>query len=228
MFPPPQGVTASASIAVTDEFYAVASIWPFGVVYVIDRTTGKLVKRVAVGAPYGLSFLADGSLLVADYKNNQVMRLGAGKSRDKDVVVSDLDGPVGLAVDANLGVVYVSEYGSGRVIRFPLDRTICTEEAPSAECAPVESVMTGLDRPEGLAIDQAGTLFVAETGANKVWSLPAGGGSPVVIGGIALGLTGGEDMPAPFISTGLAVDSKNRVYVSSDIENAVYRLTPGD
>ena len=53
-FPPPTGVTASASIAVSDNYYALASVWPFGVVYVIRRETNELVKRVAMGAPYGM------------------------------------------------------------------------------------------------------------------------------------------------------------------------------
>jgi hypothetical protein len=40
-----------------------------------------------------------------------------------------------------------------------------------------------------------------------------------------MGLAAGEDMPAPFIPTGISVDDQYRVYVSSDIENAIYRLT---
>ncbi len=227
MFPPPQGVTASASIAVTDEYYAAASIWPFGVVYLIDRTTNKLVKRVAVGAPYVMSFLDDGSLLVADFKKNQVLRIGAGKSRDKTVVVEDLDGPVGLAVDQQTGTVYVSEYLSGEVIAFPLEGAICAEGVDT-ECEKIVSVMTGLDKPEGLAVDHAGTLLVAETGANRILALPVDAASATTVGEIPLGLIGGDDMPAPFISTGITVDAQNRVYVSSDVENAIYRLTPNN
>jgi sugar lactone lactonase YvrE len=224
MFPPPQGVTASASIAISDDYYAVSSIWPFGVVYVVERATNKLAKRVAVGAPYGMAFLEDGSLLVADYKNNQVLRLGAGKSRDKTVVVGNLNGPVGLAVDPRQGVVYVSEYGSGAIIRFPLSRALCTKDVEQ-ECGKTERVMTNLDKPEGLATDNAGNLFFAETGTNTIWTIPVNGGEPSVIGNVTMGLAGGEDMPAPFIPTGVSVDRQNRIYVSSDIENAIYRLT---
>jgi sugar lactone lactonase YvrE len=227
MFPPPQGVTASASIAVSDDFYAAASIWPFGVVYLIDRATNKLVKRVGVGAPYGMAFLADGSLLVANYKKNEVLRIGAGKSRDKTVVAANLDGPVGLAVDAARGVIYVSEYGSGQVIGLPLDRPVCMAETETG-CEKIVTIMTGLDKPEGIAVDSAGTLFVAETGTNTIRALTVGSEVPVAIGNIPLGLTGGDDMPAPYISTGIAVDARNRIYVSSDIENAIYRITPNN
>ena len=224
MFPPPQGVTASASIAISDDYYAVSSIWPFGVVYVVERATNKLTKRVAVGAPYGMAFLGDGSLLVADYKNNQILQLGAGKSRDKNIVVDNLDGPVGLAVDEKLGMIYVSEYNGGRIIRFPLDRAICTD-AVAQDCETIESIAADLEKPEGIATDDAGNLFVAETAANKIWSIPVNGDDPVVIGNVQMGLAGGEDMPAPFIPTGISVDGQGRIYVSSDIENAIYRLT---
>jgi sugar lactone lactonase YvrE len=223
-FPPPQGVTASASIAISDDYYAVSSIWPFGVVYVVERATNKLAKRVAVGAPYGMAFLDDGSLLVADYKKGQVLHIAAGKSRDKAVLVDNLDGPVGLAVNERMNWVYVSEYNSGAVIRFPLGRVICSQDV-TQECEKTESVITDLDKPEGLATDIAGGLYVAETGTNKVWILPVDGQAPVVIGNIPMGLAAGEDMPAPFIPTGISVDEQYRVYVSSDIENAIYRLT---
>ena len=224
-FPPPPGVTASSSIAVTDAFYAVASIWPFGVVYIIDRATNKLVKRVAIGAPYEMAFLDDGSLLVADYKNNQVVRIGAGKSRDKKVLIGNLDGPVGLAVDGQLGMVYVSEFNSGKVSRFPLEGSQC-REGDHRDCDEVENISSGLDKPEGLAISHGRGLIVAETGANQIWMIPVDGGSPHIIGNISMGLVGGEDMPAPFIPSGVTVDGQNRIYVSSDIENAIYRLTP--
>jgi sugar lactone lactonase YvrE len=170
-----------------------------------------------------MAFLDDGSLLVADYKNNQVLQLGAGKSRDKNIVVDNLGGPVGLAVDEQLGLVYVSEYDGGQVIRFPLGRAICTDDAAEA-CANTESVVTGLDKPEGIATGDAGELFIAETGANRIWAVPADGADPVIIANIQMGLAGGEDLPAPFIPTGVSVDARGRIYVSSDIENSIYRL----
>jgi sugar lactone lactonase YvrE len=214
MFPPPTGVTASSSIAVADNYYAVASIWPFGVVYLIDRKTGELVKRVPVGAPYDMVFLDNESLLVADYKNNLVLQIGAGKSRDKKPLIENLDGPVGLAVDQKLGLVYVSEYNSGQVTEFFLG---------SGER---KVNITGLEKPEGLALDTTGNLMIAETGRNQIWSVNGSKGEKIIAENIPMGLVGGDDMPPPYIPTGITVDAQNRIYVSSDLENAIYRLTP--
>lgn len=213
-FPPPTGVTASSSIAVSDNYYAVASVWPFGVVYLVDRRTNELVKRVAMGAPYGMAFLDDESLLVADYKKNQIMRIAAGESKEKNVLVEDLNGPVGLAVHPDGRKVFFSEFTSGRVFEFGLDDRKAT------------MIMTGLAEPEGLAIDGTGNLLVAETGHNRVWSKRGEQEQIVLAENIPMGLAGGDDLPAPFLPTGVAVDQSNRIFVTSDVENAIYRLTP--
>ena len=213
MYDAPDGVTASSSVAASDRYYALAGIWPFGVVYVIDRSTHKLVKRARVGAPYGLVFLADDSLLVADYKGGQVLQLAPGKTRDKTVIVADLAGPVGLVYRARDDTLFISEFDAGRVIA--IDRA-------SGER---RTVVDNLAQPEGLALDNDGRLLITETGRNRVWAVAADGTATVIATGIPMGLAGGDDLPAPFLPSSLAVDQANRIYVTSDVENAVYRLT---
>jgi sugar lactone lactonase YvrE len=192
----------------------VASVWPFGVVYLVDRKTNALVKRVAMGAPYGMAFLEDGSLVVADYKKKQLMRIAAGKSQEKNVLAENLNGPVGLAVHPDGRKVFFSEFDSGQVVEFDLDNRTATV------------VMSGLLEPEGLTFDRRGHLLVAETGHDRVWSKSADAEQALVVDDIPMGLVGGDDLPAPFLPTSIAVDQRNRIFVSSDIENAVYRLTP--
>ncbi len=99
MLPSPRGVTASASLAATDDLLALASIWPFGLLYIVDRQTEKIVKTAKFKAPYSPVFLADGSVVVADYTAGTLTRLAPGKSRDKSELASGLDGPLGLAAD---------------------------------------------------------------------------------------------------------------------------------
>ena len=212
-FPPPTGVTAAASIAVSKNYYAVASVWPFGVVYLINRQTNELVKRVAMGAPYGMAFLEDDSLVVADYKKNQLMRLGPGKSKDKNILAENLGGPVGLALHPDGRKIYFSEHTTGQVVEFDLDNRQSTV------------VMTDLLEPEGLAFDQDKNLLVAETGQNRVWSQASGQDKTLLVENIPMGLVGGDDLPKPFLPSSIAVDQRNRIFVTSDIENAIYRLT---
>lgn len=207
----PRGVTASASLAVQGDSLALASIWPFGLVYLVDTRAGKIVKTAKFEAPYDPVFLADGSVVVADYGAGTLARLAPGKGRDRSELAGDLRGPVGVAADAD--GIYVAEYDAGRIWRISL--------SDGARALVAE----GLDRPEGLAIAADGTLFVAETGRRRLLSVDVLTGEIGVIADeLAIGLAGGPDLPKPFLPTGVAVDETGDIYVAADIDNAVYRI----
>ncbi len=214
----PNGVTASSSLAAQGSNLALASIWPFGLVYVIDTDANKIVKTAKFDAPYSPVFMADGSLLVADYPAGTVTRLAAGKSRDKTVVASGLAGPLGLALglsdDGGDQHLYISEYDGGRIVRLNLD----TGE--------LSTVAEGLQQPEGLALTSDGHVLVAATGSGQLLRIdPASGAVDTVADNLAIGLAGGPDLPAPFLPTGIAVDEADNIYISADVDNALYKLT---
>jgi sugar lactone lactonase YvrE len=209
----PEGVTASASLTANDEHLVLASIWPFGLVYVIDRAANKILKTAKFGAPYSPVLLEDGSILVADYKAGTITRLAPGKNRDKQIVISDLSGPVGLAI-GDQQTVYVSEYDSGQILAVDL-----TDGS-------TQVLVKGLIKPEGLAMMSNEQLLIAETGTQSVLRLNVlTAGIEVVADNLAIGLIGGDDLPLPFLPTGIAVDAAENIYISADIDNALYKLT---
>lgn len=212
MQPVPEGVTASASLAASDEHLALASIWPFGLVYVIDRQTDKIVKTAKFDAPYNPVFLPDGSLLVADYYAGTVTKLAPGKSREKAVISTGLKGPVAQAVAGN--DLYISEYDAGRISRIDL------------QSGDTEIVVANLDRPEGLALTSDGKLLIAETGMQRLLRVEPGSDAVETLAdNLAIGLEGGDDLPTPFLLTGIAVDADDNIYLGADIDNALYKFS---
>jgi len=120
---------------------------------------------------------------------------------------------LGLAVAGDLQL-YVGEYDGGRIWKIDL--------AGGAR----QLVTDGLDRPEGLALTPDGRLLVAETGTRRLLRIEPGSGVvDVVADNLAIGLEGGDDLPRPFIPTGVAVDAGGNIYISADIDNALYKLT---
>jgi sugar lactone lactonase YvrE len=209
----PAGVPSSGAVAVAGDRFALSSIWPVGAVFIADLNTNKTLRTVALGAPYGMAFLADGSLVVADYKGNQLVRLSSADSREKSVVATGLDGPVGVAAAGD--ALYVSEYGAGTIARI----------APGDGARSV--IAAGFDKPEGIAVDRDGWIIVAETGRERLVRVnPADGEREVLATGIPMGLAGGPDLPPPFLFSGVATDADGTIYASSDRRNAVYRLRP--
>ncbi len=212
MKPVLEGVTASASLAASEEHLALASIWPFGLVYVIDRETDKVLKTAKFDAPYNPVFLADGSLLVADYHAGTVTKLAPGKSRDKEVLATGLKGPVGQVVAGEY--LYISEYDRGRVSRIDL------------QSGDTQVLLNDLDRPEGLAVTSDGKLLVAETGTRRLLRVdPESGAVETLADNLAIGLEGGDDLPTPFLPTGVAVDASDNIYLGADIDNALYKFS---
>ena len=209
----PAGVPSTGAVAMAADRYALSSIWPVAAVVIADRETNKTRRTVSLGAPYGMAFLGDGSLIVADYKANQVLRLGAGDNREKTVIADGLAGPIGVAA-AGPDAVYVSEYGAGTIARIAI----------AAGASPV-IIARNLDRPEGIAVDRDGRIIVAETGHQRLLRVnPADGRREVLAAGIPMGLAGGPDLPQPFLFSGVAVGEDGTIYASSDVRNAVYRI----
>uniref|UniRef100_Q07IH4 NHL repeat-containing protein n=1 Tax=Rhodopseudomonas palustris (strain BisA53) TaxID=316055 RepID=Q07IH4_RHOP5 len=190
------------------------SSWFTGSVQIVDRTTGKTVETLhGFKAPYDAIRLGNGKLLVAELGTKALVEVSGEHGKERKAIASDLAGPVGL-VAASDDAVYVTEAFAGQVTKVDVGTGAKTVVAKN------------LKMPEGIALTPAGRLIVAEVGAQRVVEIdPANGSVTELAGNLPIGLVAAPGLPPTNIPTGVGVGANGTIYVSSDIENAIYKLT---
>jgi|UPI000414B152 sugar lactone lactonase YvrE len=189
------------------------SSWFTGTVQVIDRKTGKTTEMLhGFKAPHDAVKLSDGSILVAELGSKSLLRVTGEHGKDRNVVIGGLEGPVGMAAGPG-DTVYVTEAFSGQVSKI--------------ESNGEKSVVArDLKMPEGIALAPDGMLVVAEVGAKRIVRIdPVKGTVSEVAANLPIGLAGAPGGLPTNIPTGVGVGASGTIYFSSDIENAIYKIT---
>jgi DNA-binding beta-propeller fold protein YncE len=187
--------------------------WSTGAVQVVDRATGAATMHHGFAAPMDALELADGRLVVLEAATGVISLMGAADAAPQQLVTG-LQMPVSMAEAAD-GKLYVTEIG-GALARVDL----ATKE--------ITRIVEGLAGPEGVDVGADGRIYVAEAGAGRVVAIdPKDSSKTVLAEGLKTGLPAVEGTLPAFAVTGVAVSKKDgAVYVSSDLTNAIYKLTP--
>ncbi|MDC0712583.1 SMP-30/gluconolactonase/LRE family protein [Stigmatella sp. ncwal1] len=207
----PMQVSLSAKHVVLSSAY-------LGNVQVLDRASGDILRTIPnTNGVQGALELPDGTLLVAEATPGRLVRVDAAEPAGTTVLTEGLEGPVGLVADteAEEPGVYVTEVRSGRVTRVRL--------SDGAR----RTVTKGLRAPEGIARHPDGGLIVAEVGRKRLVRIePTTGRLTVLATGLRIGLPESEGLPPGYLPTGVAVGRSGTLYLSSDVESALYRFVP--
>jgi len=208
------GVTLEYPMSATakgDE--VILSSWFTGTVQVIDRKTGATREMMHdFKAPHDAIRLADGSVLVNELGSKSLIRASGEHGKDRTVLIGDLAGPVGLVGGPN-GDVYVTEAFGGQVSKVQSngEKTVIAKD---------------LKMPEGIALTPGGRLIVAEVGAKRIVEIdPQTGNVTEIAGNLPIGLAAAPSGLPTNIPTGVGVGASGTIYFSSDIENAIYKVT---
>jgi sugar lactone lactonase YvrE len=194
--------------------HVLLSSWFSNTVEKVERKTGKLVATLNdFAAPVDALEMADGTIYVAELGSGNLVKVSPdGKTRS--TVLKELRAPVAMAQGAG-NIVYVTEIAAGAVTRIDV--------ATGAR----QVVADGLTGPEGIDMGPDGLLYVAEVGQKRVLTIdPANGAKTVIASNLDIGLPSYPGGPPALVTTGVAVGRSGTVYVSSDIRNALYKLTP--
>lgn len=178
-------------------------------------------------APRQMAFATDGTIYVADSRNNRIQHLSADGKKViaqwgtfADVSKGSAPGgtfyePWGIAVGLD-GMVYVADTWNNRIEKFTQDGKFVSMWGSFGEAtSPV-----AFWGPRGLAIDSQGRLFVADTGNKRVVVFD-GNGEFITQFGSAGSNAGQFDEPV-----GVTVDINGKVYITDTWNQRVQVMAP--
>lgn len=200
-------------------------------------------------APTGVAVTSDGTLYVADFGNNRVLRYPRPVNQSgritPDAVIgqanfsssvsalvsaSSLKGPGGLAIGPT-GDLFVADSSNNRILEFPPGAgngatALRVYGQPNMNSSALSSQVSAqtLSNPQGIALDQGSNLYVADTGASRVLIFPDTQNAPVtgMTATFVIGPANFNAKSGPLKSpVGVAVDSSGEIYVSDNGSNRV-------
>jgi len=192
---------------------------------------GGLATAAEFRSPNGLVFDAAGNLFIADSSNNKIRRVDAatgiittvagtgagGFSGDGGLATAaELNLPRGLAIDA-AGNLFIADIFNNRVRRVDAATGLITTMAGTGAGGFSGdgglATAAELDFPEGLAIDAAGNLFIADSANNRIRRVDAATG---IITTVAA-----AELNSP---KGLAVDAAGDLFIADSTNNRIRRV----
>jgi uncharacterized protein (TIGR03437 family) len=209
---------------------------------------GAAATNSLMAAPAGVALDNAGAVYFSDSLNDVVRKFslsgniatiagnfnnGPGFSGDNGAATSaSLNTPVGIAVDST-GNIYVADRLNNRIRKISATGTITAFAgngvAGSSGDGGLATAAT-MRSPAGLAIDSAGTVYIADTGNHRVRKVTSDGKISNVAGIGAAGYSGdlgnatlaGLNSPA-----GIAVDKTGNLYIADTSNSRIRRVSPG-
>jgi len=196
-------------------------------------------NNAPLNAPAGVAFDGAGNAYIADTYNNQILKITPGG------VVSTLAGsgtagfangtgtaaqfafPFGIAVD-NSGNVYVADTHNNRIRKITPQGVVSTLAGDgNAGLVNGDGAAAEFDFPNGVAVDAAGNVYVADTRNNVIRKILPSGTVSTFAGNGAAGLADGMGAAAQFnYPCAVATDVSNNVYVADTHNHAIRKITP--
>jgi uncharacterized protein (TIGR03437 family) len=183
-----------------------------------------------------------GNLYIADYGNNRIRKVTAStgvittvagngtKNFNGDNVgatSAGLTSPQRIAVDAAANF-YIVDAGRIRKVANGTATTMAGGGTPAGEGGPAASAQ--LLSPEGVAVDAAGNLYIADQGTGRILKV-SGGTLAKVAGGGSAGAANVDGIPATSAQLaapyGVAVDPSGNIYLADTTAARVRKISGG-
>ncbi len=194
--------------------------------------------RASFNSPYGIAVDKSGNVYVADTINNSIRKIssagavttlaGSGSmgSDDGTGTAASFNGPSGIAVDKS-GNVYVADQRNN-LIRMISPAGAVTTLAGSGSAGSANGIgkAASFNGPNGVAVDDAGSVYVADFGNNLIRKITSAGAVTTLAGSGSVGSDDGTGTAASFkYPNGVAVDGSGNVYVADFGNDRIRKIT---
>jgi sugar lactone lactonase YvrE len=207
---------------------------------------GSAAASARLNAPSGIAVDAAGVLYIADAGNNRVRKVDAsgvittvagsgvaGSSGDgASAIAAQLSGPLGVTIDA-AGNLFIADEGNSRIRKVNLAGIITTVAGNGVAGSTGDggqAAQASLNHPRGVAVDNAGTIYIGDTRNIRVRRVTLAGVISTFAGTGNRGFTGDggpatqAQMRAPH---GLAMDPLGNLLLADYGNNEIRRITAG-
>jgi sugar lactone lactonase YvrE len=249
-FAGPRGIAvdAAGNVYVGDAFnHTIRKITPAGVVTTLAGSPGAAGAVDATGSdarfrqPSGVAVDGAGNVYVTDTNNNTIRRVTpagvvttiaglaqTGGSTDGTGSAARFNTPRGIVID-NTGMLFVADTNNSK-IRQLTAAGVVTTLAGAGLLGDVDGTGTAarFNNPWGIAVDSAGTLYVADTTNDTIRKITTGAVVTTLAGFRgSFGSADGYRVNARFARpNGVAVGADGTVYVADSINHTVRKITP--
>jgi len=227
----------------------IRKITPAGAVTTLAGTPGVAGSADGTGsaaqfrAPQGVAVDSAGNVYVADTGNDTIRVItpagvvttlagtpGVAGSTDGTGSAARFDGPVGVAVDG-AGNVYVADTQNDTIRRITPAGVVSTLAGAAGMLGFADGTGSAaqFDLPEGVAVDGAGNVYVADTVNETIRVITPGGAVTTLAGSPRMtGSADGTGAAAHFRSpAAVAVDDAGNVYVADMGNDTIREILPG-
>ncbi len=205
---------------------------------------GGQATSAPLNYPYTIAVDATGNLYIGEFNNRRVRKVtkegvistvagngGDGFSGDGGPATSAQISMAGdVAVDA-AGNLYIGDYGNNRVRKVTPGGVINTVAGNGTSGFSGDggaATAAQLNRPYGIALDTAGSLYIADYYNDRVRKVLSGGIISTVAGNGILGFSGdGGSATAAQLNTpsSVAADSSGNLYIADDYNSRIRKIT---